>query len=56
MTYLKNMDGWRPAQFKNMSFEKIKDVFDKVFKRVNTFINMETEVVKERSAKRASER
>ena len=43
--YLRNMDNWKPSQLKNLSFEFLKDKFDKVFKKVNTFVPMETEEV-----------
>ncbi|GJV73985.1 hypothetical protein Tco_1493980 [Tanacetum coccineum] len=44
-TYLKNMDGWKPKDLKNKSFANIQDLFDKAMKRVNTFVDMETELV-----------
>nr|GEW35633.1 hypothetical protein [Tanacetum cinerariifolium] len=44
-TYLKNMDGWKPKNLKNKSLSKIQVLFDKAMKRVNTFVDMDTEVV-----------
>ncbi|GJV02227.1 hypothetical protein Tco_1335796 [Tanacetum coccineum] len=44
-TYLKNMAGWKPKDLKNKSFANIQELFDKAMKRVNTFINMDTELV-----------
>ncbi|GJU90596.1 hypothetical protein Tco_1303019 [Tanacetum coccineum] len=44
-TYLKNMAGWKPKDLKNKSFANIQELFDKAIKRVNTFIDMDTELV-----------
>ncbi|GJW23607.1 reverse transcriptase domain-containing protein [Tanacetum coccineum] len=44
-TYLKNMAGWKPKDLKNKSFANIQELFDKAMKRVNTFIDMDTELV-----------
>ncbi|GJU77532.1 hypothetical protein Tco_1274602 [Tanacetum coccineum] len=44
-TYLKNMDGYKHNQLKNKSFDDIQKFFDKAMKRVNTFIDMDTELV-----------
>ncbi|GJV40427.1 hypothetical protein Tco_1418867 [Tanacetum coccineum] len=44
-TYLKNMDGWKPKDLKNKSFANIQDLFGKDMKRVNIFVDMETELV-----------
>ncbi|GKA60595.1 hypothetical protein Tco_0760002 [Tanacetum coccineum] len=60
-TYLKNMAGYKHNQLKTKSFEDIQMLFDKEMKRVNTFIDMDTELVKgdetrtEGSSKRAGE-
>ncbi|GJU31051.1 hypothetical protein Tco_1174640 [Tanacetum coccineum] len=60
-TYLKNMAGYRHNQLKTKSFEDIQMLFDKEMKRVNTFVDMDTELVKgsetraEGSSKRAGE-
>ncbi|GJZ39492.1 hypothetical protein Tco_0586055, partial [Tanacetum coccineum] len=45
-TYLKNMAGCKPKDLKNKSFANIQEVFDKAFKRVNTFVDFRTELVK----------
>nr|GEW52308.1 putative ribonuclease H-like domain-containing protein [Tanacetum cinerariifolium] len=45
-TYLKNMAGYKYNQLKTKSFEDILMLFDKEMKRVNTFVNMDTELVK----------
>ncbi|GKB03427.1 hypothetical protein Tco_0831570 [Tanacetum coccineum] len=50
-TYLKNIEGWKPKDLKNKSFANIQDLFDKAMKRVNTFVDMDTELVKESSKK-----
>ncbi|GJW17355.1 hypothetical protein Tco_0024791 [Tanacetum coccineum] len=54
-TYLKNMEGWKPKDLKNKSFANIQDLFDKAMKRVNTFVYMDTELVKESSKKAEAE-
>ncbi|GJW01043.1 hypothetical protein Tco_1556294 [Tanacetum coccineum] len=60
-TYLKNMAGWKPKDLKNKSFTNIQDLFDKVMNRVNTFVDMDTELVEgsetreESSSKRAGD-
>ncbi|GKC43306.1 hypothetical protein Tco_1061028 [Tanacetum coccineum] len=43
--YLKNMEGYTLKQLKGFKFEVIKDMFDKAFKRVNTFVDYKTELV-----------
>ncbi|GKA86405.1 hypothetical protein Tco_0808116 [Tanacetum coccineum] len=44
-TYLKNMAGWKPKDMKSKSFANIQELFDKSFKRVNTFVDFRTELV-----------
>ncbi|GJX17676.1 hypothetical protein Tco_0218508 [Tanacetum coccineum] len=44
-TYLKNMVGYKHNQLKNKSFDDIQKLFDKAMKRVNTFVDMDTELV-----------
>ncbi|GJV36465.1 hypothetical protein Tco_1408942 [Tanacetum coccineum] len=46
-TYLKNMAGWKPKDLKNKFFANIQELLDKAMKRVNTFVAMDTELVKE---------
>nr|GEY25877.1 hypothetical protein [Tanacetum cinerariifolium] len=48
-TYLKNMDRWKPKSLKNKSCAKIQELFDKVMKRINTFVDFRTELMKESS-------
>ncbi|GJW45305.1 hypothetical protein Tco_0074104 [Tanacetum coccineum] len=56
-TYLKNMAGWKPKHLKNKLFANIQELFDKSFKRVNTFVDFRTELVEgtemEESSKKA---
>ncbi|GJS36086.1 hypothetical protein Tco_0534468 [Tanacetum coccineum] len=58
-TYLKNMAGYKHSQLKRKSYDEIQKLFDKEMKRVNTFMDMNSEVVKgsetrtEESSKRA---
>ncbi|GJV90004.1 hypothetical protein Tco_1533942 [Tanacetum coccineum] len=44
-TYLKNMARYKHSQLKNKSFDDIQKLFDKVMKRVNTFVDMDIELV-----------
>ncbi|GKA20579.1 retrovirus-related pol polyprotein from transposon TNT 1-94 [Tanacetum coccineum] len=44
-TYLKNMEGYKHKDFKGKSFDAIKKMFDKAYKRVNTFVAMDSKVV-----------
>ncbi|GKF11621.1 hypothetical protein Tco_0049547, partial [Tanacetum coccineum] len=59
-TYLKKA-GYKYIQLKNKSYDEIQEMFDKEMKRVNTFIDMNTELVKgsktkaEGSSKRAGD-
>ncbi|GKB91359.1 hypothetical protein Tco_0963631 [Tanacetum coccineum] len=39
------MEGWKPKDLKNKSFANIQELFDKAMKRVNTFVDMDTELV-----------
>ncbi|GJV45666.1 hypothetical protein Tco_1430202 [Tanacetum coccineum] len=54
-TYLKNMEGWKPKSLKNKSFANIQELFEKVIKRVNTFVDYKTELVEESSKKAEAE-
>ncbi|GJT04693.1 hypothetical protein Tco_0839155 [Tanacetum coccineum] len=53
-TYLKNMEEKKPKDLKNKSFDSISKMFDRAFKRVNTFVDFRTDLV-EGSSKRAGE-
>nr|GEU48513.1 hypothetical protein [Tanacetum cinerariifolium] len=52
-TYLKNMEGCRINELKHLDFDTLKKKFDIVFKRVNTFLDMDTEFVKGKKEKKA---
>ncbi|GJU68040.1 putative ribonuclease H-like domain-containing protein [Tanacetum coccineum] len=54
-TYLKNMAGYKANQLKNKSYDDIQMLFDKAMKRVNTFVDMDTEVVEGSFSKRAGD-
>ncbi|GJT38241.1 hypothetical protein Tco_0938106 [Tanacetum coccineum] len=60
-TYLKNMTGYKHNQLKSKSYDEIQEMFDKEMKRVNTFLDMDAELVKsnvtrtEESSKRAGD-
>ncbi|GJX62840.1 hypothetical protein Tco_0295740 [Tanacetum coccineum] len=45
-TYLKNMSGYKHNQLKNKSYEEIEKMFDNEIRRVNSFIPMNSKVVK----------
>ncbi|GKB64013.1 hypothetical protein Tco_0920199 [Tanacetum coccineum] len=53
-TYLKNMEGKKLKDLKNKYFDYIQKMFDRAFKRVNTFVDFKTDLV-EGSSKRARE-
>ncbi|GJU94237.1 retrovirus-related pol polyprotein from transposon TNT 1-94 [Tanacetum coccineum] len=53
-TYLKNMEGKKLKDLKNKSFDSIQKMFDRAFKRVNTFVDFRTDLV-EGSSMRARE-
>nr|GEU61084.1 hypothetical protein [Tanacetum cinerariifolium] len=50
-TYLKNMEGKKLTDLKNKSFDSIQKMFDRAFKRVNTFVDYRTELVEQSSKK-----
>ncbi|GKE46359.1 hypothetical protein Tco_1477617 [Tanacetum coccineum] len=54
-TYLKHMASYKQSQLKNKSFAEIQKLFDKAMTRVNMFIDMDTELVKESSKKAKAE-
>ncbi|GKE50320.1 hypothetical protein Tco_1481578 [Tanacetum coccineum] len=47
ITYLKNIQGWKHKDLRSKDFDSIKELFDKAFKRVNTFVDYRTELVEE---------
>ncbi|GJY97054.1 hypothetical protein Tco_0513964 [Tanacetum coccineum] len=46
-TYLKNMEGKKLKDLKNKSFNSIQKMFDRAFKRVNTFVDFRTDLVED---------
>ncbi|GKB42634.1 hypothetical protein Tco_0887576 [Tanacetum coccineum] len=44
-TYLKNMEGYKLQVLKLKGFDSIQEMFDRAFKRVNTFKDFRTELV-----------
>ncbi|GJU53076.1 hypothetical protein Tco_1226790 [Tanacetum coccineum] len=45
-TYLKNIGGYKHNQLKSKSYEEIQKLFNNEMRRVNTFIPMDSQVVK----------
>ncbi|GJX13673.1 putative ribonuclease H-like domain-containing protein [Tanacetum coccineum] len=45
--YLKNMEGWKIKDLKVFDFDTIQKKFNRAFKRVNTFVDKDTELVDE---------
>ncbi|GKG09490.1 hypothetical protein Tco_0338236, partial [Tanacetum coccineum] len=45
-TYLKNMGGYKLNQLKSKSYEEMQKMFDNEMRRVNTFIPIDSELVK----------
>ncbi|GKF08850.1 hypothetical protein Tco_0043074 [Tanacetum coccineum] len=45
-TYLKNMGGYKHNQLKGRSYEEIQKLFDKAYKHVNSFVPIDSEMVK----------
>nr|GEV86810.1 hypothetical protein [Tanacetum cinerariifolium] len=54
-TYMKNMEGYKQKDFKGKSFNVINKMFDKVYKRVNTFVDMNIEILEESLKKTQAE-
>ncbi|GJZ60524.1 hypothetical protein Tco_0616340 [Tanacetum coccineum] len=46
-TYLKNMKGYKLKHLKLKEFDSIQEMFDRAFKRVNTFKYFRTKLVKD---------
>ncbi|GKA83250.1 hypothetical protein Tco_0804845 [Tanacetum coccineum] len=49
--YLMNMEGYTLKQLKGFKFEDIQKMFDRAFKRVNTFVDYKIELLEESSKK-----
>ncbi|GJW62705.1 hypothetical protein Tco_0112040 [Tanacetum coccineum] len=50
-TYLKNQAGYNHNQLKGRSYDEVQKLFDKAYKQVNSFIPMDSEVVKDSGKK-----
>ncbi|GJR23516.1 hypothetical protein Tco_0972043 [Tanacetum coccineum] len=46
MNYLKNQGTWKLTQLKKLSFEEVKEEFDKLVKQVESFVPMNIEATK----------
>ncbi|GJU70771.1 hypothetical protein Tco_1262176 [Tanacetum coccineum] len=59
MTFKAKIEDGKPKRLKSKSFANIQELFDKAFKRVNTFVDFRTELVEgtemEESSKKAEE-
>ncbi|GKF67701.1 hypothetical protein Tco_0197380, partial [Tanacetum coccineum] len=55
MNYLKNQGTWKLSQLKNLSFEEVKEEFDKLVKQVESFAPINFEATKD-SMKRFGEK
>nr|GEW32706.1 hypothetical protein [Tanacetum cinerariifolium] len=57
-TYLKNMENYKHSQLKNKSFEEIQMLFNNTIKWIESFVPMDTELVKgsEKAAEGSSKR
>ncbi|GJZ54046.1 hypothetical protein Tco_0608931 [Tanacetum coccineum] len=44
-TYLKNIEGYKLKDLKSKGFDSIQEMFDRAFKRVNTFEDFRTKLV-----------
>ncbi|GJW26456.1 reverse transcriptase domain-containing protein [Tanacetum coccineum] len=54
-TYLKNMEGYKLKDLKSKGFNSIQEMFDRAFKRVNTFKDFRTELVEEKEEREGEE-
>ncbi|GJT69691.1 hypothetical protein Tco_1028977 [Tanacetum coccineum] len=54
-TYLKNMEGYKLKDLKLKEFDYIQEMFDRAFKRVNTFKDFITELVKGKEKRAGTE-
>nr|GEX96327.1 hypothetical protein [Tanacetum cinerariifolium] len=54
-TYMNNVEGFKQKDFKGKSFDDIKKMVDNVYKRVNTFVDMNTKNVEESLKKTQAE-
>ncbi|GJY54997.1 hypothetical protein Tco_0446661 [Tanacetum coccineum] len=54
-TYLKNMEGYKLKDSKLKDFDSIQEMFDRAFKRVNTFEDFRTELVEGKEKRAGTE-
>ncbi|GJV65626.1 hypothetical protein Tco_1476454 [Tanacetum coccineum] len=54
-TYLKNMEGYKLKDLKFKEFDSIQEMFDRAFKRVNTFKDFRTELVEGKEKRAGAE-
>ncbi|GJZ71305.1 hypothetical protein Tco_0635156 [Tanacetum coccineum] len=54
-TYLKNMEGYKLKDLKFKEFDSIQEMFDRAFKRVNTFEYFRTELVEGKEKRAGTE-
>ncbi|GJR48616.1 hypothetical protein Tco_1316719 [Tanacetum coccineum] len=54
-TYLKNMEGYKLKDLKSKGFDSIQEIFDRAFKRVNTFEDFRTELVEGKEKRTGTE-
>ncbi|GJY10627.1 hypothetical protein Tco_0378812 [Tanacetum coccineum] len=54
-TYLKNMEGYKLKDLKLKGFDSIQKMFDRAFKRVNTFEDFKTELVEGKEKRAGTE-
>ncbi|GKA03615.1 hypothetical protein Tco_0676396 [Tanacetum coccineum] len=54
-TYLKNIEGKKLKDLKNKSFDSIQKIFDRAFKRVNTFVDFRIDLVEGSSPRTGEE-
>ncbi|GJW11931.1 hypothetical protein Tco_1577758 [Tanacetum coccineum] len=54
-TYLKNMEGYKLNDLKLKDFDSIQEMFDRAFKRVNTFEDFRTELVEGKEKRAGAE-
>ncbi|GJR76070.1 hypothetical protein Tco_0088435 [Tanacetum coccineum] len=54
-TYLKNMEGYKLKDLKSKGFDSIQEMFDRAFKRVNTFEDFRTELVESKEKRAGAE-
>ncbi|GKD50296.1 hypothetical protein Tco_1279272 [Tanacetum coccineum] len=53
--YLKNQGGYKMKDFKGMSYDDIRPIFEKVWDQINSFVPMDSELEVQRKLKRAGQ-